>query len=322
MERVKALLARLKDITIRGYNVFQENRMSVYSSYATLFIVTAIFPCIALIISIVNLLPGYSAEDVTAIFFQLVPDLGPVEKFVETMMVNLQRQSGGLLASVAAVTTLWAASKGVSAIQNGLNELDQDPKLIAVEEREPETDKKAALIGKGMSIAKDTLKRLLFTLTLIVLIPALLLIDMLGDSIVNIISSIVKKLNPEVLDDTLSGITSLFHLSSLVVILFALFVIVEIYAALPAKRRKMKTQLPGALLTGVCWVAFTELFSFFIPRFYHASSLYGSLASLFLILLWLRFIVMILFGGAVLNHTLEEEKLNPETGSGSDPSDA
>lgn len=39
--------------------------------------------------------------------------------------------------------------------------------------------------------------------------------------------------------------------------------------------------------------------------------LYGSLASLFLIVLWLRFIVMILFGGAVLNRLLDDEKTWP-----------
>ena len=60
-------------------------------------------------------------------------------------------------------------------------------------------------------------------------------------------------------------------------------------------------------MTCACWFAFTELFAFFIPRFYHASNLYGSLAALFLLILWLRFVVMILFAGGVLNRTLEEE---------------
>ena len=76
---------------------------------------------------------------------------------------------------------------------------------------------------------------------------------------------------------------------------------------LSAKRRTLKSQLPGALFTGVCWFVFTKLFSIFIPRFYQASRLYGSLASLFLVLLWIRFIVIILFAGVVLNRVLEKE---------------
>lgn len=343
--------------------------MSVYSGYATLFIVTAIFPCIILIISIVNLLPGYSTKDVADIFFQILPDLGPIREFVESMMTNLKSQSGGLLASAAAVTTLWAASKGVSAVQKGLNQLDEAPvmtpepdaepaadsgaaadsdaelnaglaadsdeELIEGQDEDPDEDpnedpdaadkaakkeKAAGLIEKGKVLAKAILKRLFFTLMVIILIPALLVFEMLGDSIASLICSSIEKLNIEGLNDLMPYVDSIFNVTALVVILFALLVILTIFAFLPDKRRTLKSQIPGAILTGVCWLAFTELFSFFIPRFYHASSLYGSLASLFLLLLWLRFVVMILFGGGVLNRTLEEQKLAREAGGETDPS--
>ena len=78
MDRIKAQLPRLKDLVLRCFHMFQENRMSIYSGYATLFIVTAIFPCIVLIISIVNLLPGYSTEDVADILLQILPDRGKI----------------------------------------------------------------------------------------------------------------------------------------------------------------------------------------------------------------------------------------------------
>ena len=368
MDRVKALLSWLKDLALRGFAIFQANKMSVYSGYATLFIVTAIFPCLILIISIVNLLPGYSTKDVADIFFQILPDLGPIREFVESMMTNLKSQSGGLLASAAAVTTLWSASKGVSAVQKGLNQLDEAPVMTPAPDAEPgeelaadscegsdaaltaaldgnldadlgeepgeaadedpdedpsedadaedkvaKKEKLSGLIGKGMVLAKATLKRLLFTLMIIILIPALLVFEMLGDSIAGLICSSIEKLDIKGLNSLMPYVDSIFNVTALVVIAFALLVILEIFAHLPDKRRTLKSQLPGAILTGVCWLAFTELFSFFIPRFYHASSLYGSLASLFLLLLWLRFVVMILFGGGVLNRTLEERKFARET---------
>ena len=372
MDRVKALLSWLKNLALRGFAIFQANKMSVYSGYATLFIVTAIFPCLILIISIVNLLPGYSTKDVADIFFQILPDLGPIREFVESMMTNLRSQSGGLLASAAAVTTLWSASKGVSAVQKGLNQLDEAPVMTPApdaelaadsgkdsdaaltaaldgnldadlgeepgeaEDEDPDEDpsedadaedkaakkeKLSGLIGKGMVLAKATLKRLLFTLMIIILIPALLVFEMLGDSIAGLICSSIEKLNIEGLNSLMPYVDSIFNVTALVVIAFALLVILEIFARLPDKRRTLKSQLPGAILTGVCWLAFTELFSFFIPRFYHASSLYGSLASLFLLLLWLRFVVMILFGGGVLNRTLEEQKLAREADGVADEAD-
>ena len=301
MERVKGLLSQLKELILRGFDIFQRNNMTVYSGYSTLFIVTAIFPFIMLIISIVNLLPGYSTKDVSEILLQILPDLGPIKELVVSMMTDLKAQSGGLLASAAAVTTLWSASKGVSSIQKGLDQLDQDNSAA-------EEEAGSGIKEKGKGIVKGILKRLIFTLTLVILIPALLVFEMLGDSIAGFICSAIEKLNPEVLSSTLENVDSFFHITSVVVIFLALLVILQIYAILPEKRRTLRSQLPGALLTGVCWIAFTELFSFFIPRFYHASSVYGSLASLFLLLLWLRFVVMILFAGGVLNHALEEER--------------
>ena len=289
MDRVKALLSWMKNLALRGFAIFQANKMSVYSGYATLFIVTAIFPCIILIISIVNLLPGYSTKDVADIFFQILPDLGPLREFVESMMTNLKSQSGGLLASAAAVTTLWSASKGVSAVQKGLNQLDEAPVMTPAPDAapasnsaagedsdadmdesaesdaalgdEPDADaedkaakkeKAAGLIVKGMVIAKATLKRLLFTLMIIILIPALLVFEMLGDSIAGLICSSVEKLNIEGLNDLMPYVDSIFNVTALVVIAFALLVILEIFAHLPDKRRTLKSQLPGAILTGVC----------------------------------------------------------------------
>ena len=300
-------MARIKKLLLRAVSIFQENSMSVYTSYATLFIVTAVFPCIILIISIVNLLPGYSAKDVTDILFQVLPDLGPIKDLVVTMITDLKDQSGGLLASVAALTTLWSASKGVSAIQNGLNQLDR--KKLSSELNGEENN---ALLAKGKNTVKGILKRLLFTLMLVILIPGLLVFEMLGDSISDVISSIAEKVFPDSLDTALKNIDSIFNIGFVVVILLAFLVVLLIYAVLPGVRRTLKSQIPGALITGIAWFAFTELFSYFIPRFYHASNVYGSLASLFLLLMWLRYMVMILFGGCAINRAVEEEHAEME----------
>ena len=294
-------MKRLKDLLLSAVKIFQRNKMPVYTSYATLYIVTAIFPFIILIISVVNLLPWYSTKDVATVLFQILPDLGPIKELVVTLITDLKDQSGGLLASVAAITTLWSASKGVSAIQTGLNQLD-----LNRPENSPDGAGNA-LLSKGKTMALGITKRVLFTLMLVILIPALLVFQMLGGSIADIIQSIISKLDLDVLDSTLSKIDSFFNAGFLVVIVLAFVVILLIYAVLPNVRRTLKSQIPGALLTGVCWFVFTALFSYFIPRFYNASNVYGSLASLFLLLLWLRYMIMILFAGAAVNHAVEEE---------------
>ena len=274
---------RLKKLIPRGIKMFRENNMSIYSGYATLFIVTSLFPLIILILSIVNLIPGSSAKDVADILLRFLPGLESIKDLLESLLTDAKAKSGGLLASVAAVSAFWAASKGVWAIQRGLIQLEHKRQPSETKDHEI-----SEITAKGKGYIKGIVKRLLFTLLLVIMIPAMLVFEMLRDS--------------------LTHIHSLFDARSLAVMLYTFLVILLIYAVLPPKRRTIKSQLPGAIFTEICWIAFTELFSFFIPRFYRASNLYGSLAAVFLVLLWLRYMVMILFAGGVLNRTLEESR--------------
>ena len=275
MNRLKELFLRLKNSLSLGIEMFRENNMSVYAGYTTLFIVTSLFPFIILIISIVNLLPGYSTEQAADFLFKIMPILTSIRDLVESILSNLKNQSGGLLASAAAVTALWAASKGVFAVQRALNELEPED-----QDDESTESRSERLVEKGKGLVHRILKRLLFTLMLVLLFPALLVFGMLGGS----------------------------RIISWVFIIFVILVILLIYAVLPATRRTLKSQIPGVIFTVVGCIIFTELFSFFISRFYHSSYLYGSLATVFLVLMWLRYIMMILFAGCVLNRALEQSR--------------
>ncbi|MCR4709085.1 MAG: YihY/virulence factor BrkB family protein [Clostridiales bacterium] len=277
-------MQKYKELGLKTLKYFNEGEMTVYSGNATLFIITAAFPFIMLIIAIVNMLPGYSPKDVAEIFFKILPDLDSLKELVEAMIVNLKNQSGGILAGIAALTTLWSASQGVAAIQAGLNKLD------------------GTQTGKGIL---NIIKRLVCTLLLVVLFPALLVFEVLGESIKGVINNIMERIGLESIDSQLS---SILDLSFIIIILAALVVILFIYAYLPAQRHSLKSMLPGTIFCVVGWIVFTELFAFFIPRFYHASSLYGSLASLFLALLWIRIIIMILFFGGALNKALQDKQ--------------
>ena len=278
---------RLRSIAIRTGKLYVDCGMPVCSGNATLFIITAIFPLLMLVISIVNLLPGYSPENVSEIFFRLLPNLDAIRELVESMITNLRDQSGGLLASIAALTTLWSASGGVNAIRIGLDQLERG--------------------AKGRPLHSALLKRLLFTVLVVVLIPAFLLFNMLGGAMQRMLDSIIEKLGAEILLQWRDALSSAVQVGTLLVPIAALFTVLLVYAYLPAKHRKLKHCLPGTLFTGVSCYLFTQVFAYAIPRFYRASSLYGSLASLFLALLWIRIILMILFAGGALNKAIEDD---------------
>lgn len=263
-------------------SVFSENEMTVYSGYAALYILMAFVPLLMLIISTIINLPGYSVEDVIQFLTGFFPDIPQVQELIRNIINNLSQQSGGIVASISALTTLWSASNGLTAIQNGLERLR----------------------GIRRMNIKGKPRALLFTVIYVLLIPALLVFQILRSSVETMLNSIFVTLHLESLTSTISDV---MDLSGLIVLAASILIIVLTYTWLPAGRKTLKSQLPGSVFACIICGIFTFGFSYFIPRFWKMSAVYGSLAAIFLTAMWLKFMIMILFCGASLNTALEDE---------------
>jgi membrane protein len=204
-----------------------------------------------------------------------------VKEMLKEIISNLNRQSSGIVASVSALTSLWSASNGLSAIQTGLE------KLYGTQ--------RPSLVGKPMALA--------FTLLYILLIPSLLIFQVLRSTLTDILKAILAKIGLVSFAGNIGGI---LRLSGIVVLALMILVIVLTYTYLPNGKRTVKSQLPGSVFSCILWTVFTFGFAFFIPRFWKASSFYGSLAAVFLSAMWLKFIITILFYGASLNKSCAE----------------
>ncbi len=270
-------MEKIINIAKKMLKLCSNNDMDVYAGYAALFIITASFPFMMLILAVVNMLPFYSPEDFIDLLFKFIPDIAEVKAMVTSLLVNMKSQSNGLLASITALTTLWSASAGVSAIQKGL-------KKITVHSAK-----------KGSKLIA-----LLYTFLFIVMIPAMLVFQMLSDSIRTLLLSLSARFG---LDIITQHIDSILQISGLVTIILSALVILLTYTYLPGGKRPLKKQVPGTIFTAVAWYLFSAIFSLVMPRVWKFS-LYGSLAALFLILMWLRFIMLILFYGAALNKVI------------------
>ena len=273
---------RFVKLVTNTLRVFSSNEMSVYSGYATLYILMAMIPLLMLVIAVINLLPGFSADDFSAWLSQFIKDLPAVQSMLDSVIRNLNSQSGGLVASVSALTTLWSASNGVSAIQTGLEQI----------------------AGQRKSGLKGKPKVLAVTLLFILLIPALLLTQLLKQPLIDLVDTLAASLPAAALPAILKKI---LESSGPVALAAMVFLIVVCYAWLPSEKTDFRSQLPGALFTSVGAAAFTLAFGFFMGNFWKASSVYGSLAAVFLTAMWMKFIITILFYGASLNRALKEK---------------
>ena len=259
--------------------IYAENEMGVYSGYTTLYILMAMVPLLTLVIGLVNLVPTVDLEHFKSVMQELLPNVPQVQALLETVIANVNRRAGTLAVSVSVLASLWSASNGVAAIQAGLHKIN----------------------GAGGSFVKKRGAALLYTLLFILLIPALLIFRVLRGSIENLAASLSNLLN---LPDIAGWVLRFMSYSGLVTLALMVIIILLTYTFLQGQRRKLSYQLPGAVFTTLLWLAFSGVFEIFITRFWKASSLYGSLAAIFLAAMWLKSITMILFYGEALNEAL------------------
>lgn len=74
--------------------------------------------------------------------------------------------------------------------------------------------------------------------------------------------------------------------------------------ACPRSGRVKRRILPGACATVLLWAVFSKLFGVFIGRFSNLSVVYGSIAGVFILIVWLNFIAFFLLLGNSVNAML------------------
>lgn len=255
-----------------------ENDLLVYSGHASLLIITAAFPFLTLIVSILNNMPQYSPQDLIDLINSILPDLPEIHSLVSRMIYNLKAQSSPFVTGVSLVITLWFASSGVSAIQAGM-------KRITLNSDRSRWDKPIALLYMFIFMA---------------MILAQLVFQVFSNSITDAAEAIAGDGAPWI-----SKMLEVFSLGELITNILLFFVILITYTYLPGGRRKLRDQIPGAFLAAVVSIVVSRAFAYFIPRLWTSSVLYGSLAALFLLIMWLRIIMYVLFVGQVINTVLK-----------------
>ena len=280
---------KLKRIITNTWKIFSQKEMTVYAGHTTLYIVMSFVPLLMLITSIVNLLPFFNTDDLSHFLLKILPDLDQIRDMILNLIRNISGQSRGLMLSVSAILSLWSASRGVAALQKAM-----------------------ARVYDIKNPLRSLITVILYTLLLLILVPALLVFHLLGDTIRDALI--------ELIPDSGVLIGLIMRVSRLVTLGVTVFLVVLTYTFLSGRTKSLKSQLPGAIFTMLIGEGFSRGFAFFIPRFWKSASYYGPLASIFLVIMWLRTLMTILLLGASLNRALEEERaarealaLNAET---------
>ncbi len=237
----------------------------------------SLIPIILLLMTLVQYTPITMTAVMDALS-QVFPS--SVEGMIRSIVTQAYAQSGSVI-SVTILVALWSAGKGVLSVTSGLNCVYEN-----IETR---------------NYIYLRIRASFYTVLFILAIVLSLLLSVFGNSI----SAIVNEHAP-----FFRHITDFIIRIRTVVTLAVLTCFWDIvYRFLPNRKNRRKTtlkrQLPGAVFTACGWLLISFLFSMYLDIFTGFSSMYGSMTTLILIMLWLYMCMYVILLGGEVNALLE-----------------
>lgn len=265
MLRVKNFYTQIKSFL----DELSKDSVSAYSAEAAFFLVVSFFPFLMLLITLFQYIP-FTEEILAVLTDDYLP--GEIGNMVKTILDELSKKTGTTIISVTALTTLYAASRGIFSFIKGLNgvyKVDETRNYVALR-----------------------LSSLLYTAIFAIGLTFALVLLVFGN---HILSWLAHKFT------FMEELNFILLLKQIVAFLFLTVFFWLIYRFAPNRKTKFFAELPGAIFSSVGWLIFSLCFSFYISHIGNFSYLYGSLTTVVVVMLWLYFCMYIVFLGAELN---------------------
>ena len=228
----------------------------------------SIIPIIILLCSLLPLTTLQKSDLLKAVS-EVMPS--PIVPMMSSLIESLYNSTVGVT-SVAAIVTVWSASKGMLSIMRGLNAMNG-----VVEDRN-------YFVQRILASFYTILLLIVLLLSLVFMVFGTTLVRLLNDriSILDHLMSIAMHFKP------------LFSWGILTLVFMV------IYAYVPNVKLKLTKQFPGALFTAISWNLFSWGFSAYIEQF-NDFGVYGSLSTIIVVMMWLYFCMYLLLVGAHIN---------------------
>ncbi len=284
MKHIKLFLGKLIDYML-------DDRVSVYAAQVSFFVIISAIPLVMLLIPLIQFLIPLSQDTVTKAILAVLPSSEETQRFVTSLLNDVYTNSASTIISVSAITTLWAASKGIYSLQQGLNSI--------------------AYTKETRNIVVQRLLSIVYTLGFIFVLIFTLGVLLFGNKLQLLLESWIPSLA------YFSSVIILFR-TGLSITLFMLFFVL-IYTILPNKKLSFWKQIPGAAFTTFGWLIFSYVYSLYIDHVANFSYIYGSLTAIILLMLWLYICMNIVLLGAELNKMLEDRSIRRQSDPSSQP---
>lgn len=263
-----SMVKKLYQIFYRFGRQMTIKNISSFAASTAFFLFISLIPILYLVCSIlpyVNITQEALRESIDAV----LP--GVIGMFLNSIIADVYGRSAGGI-SLAVLVMLWSAGKGMMALMRGLNAVN-----------EVEEEKNYFFV------------RVVAATYTILLIAAL---------VISMVFSGFGKFILKMLIDSIPGGDMLYSVLGRIRFLYSWIVLtvlfMTIYSYVPGRRQKFLMQLPGAFFTAIIWNGFSLGFSVYL-EYFGDFGVYGSLATVVIVLLWLYCMSYIVMVGAHIN---------------------
>ena len=269
MKKIKQIYQNITNITA-GVSA---DHVGAYAAQTSYFFMLCMIPIILLLLTMVQYTPVTKADVMTAVI-QVFPS--SVDSLITSIVNQVYNQSTGVI-PITIVVALWSAGKGVLAMTSGLNCVYK--------------------CNETRNYVFLRIRATIYTVMFIIVIIFLLVLSVFG----NTLNLFIAEHIPIMLGVAEKLLETRIIITPIVLVAFSLM----IYKFLPNRRDKFRYQIPGAMFSAVGWMIISWIFSVYLDVFKGFSSMYGSLTTIVLIMLWMYFCMYCILLGGELNVLLD-----------------
>ncbi|SMC76421.1 membrane protein [Fulvimarina manganoxydans] len=279
-----------KDIALRLYTSFFDDRVMLIAAGATFYLLLALFPAFAVFVSLYGFVndPATISEHI-AFIGRFLPQAGT--ELLQSQLDTLVNQDPASL-SVGFLTglvfALWSANNGIKTLFEAMN--------IAYGEVE------------HRSFLKLNAVAFCFTMSMIIVVIVLF-------AAIGVVPAIMAIFGLQSVTESMIA-----ALRWPVVFLLIVCAIAAIYRYGPSRRRaRWKWVMLGAFLTALVWLGASIGFSWYLQNFANYNATYGSLGAVIGFMMWVWISSVIFIVGAEINAEIEHQTAIDTTGQPAQP---
>ncbi len=274
------------------FSRISKDRLPLFAAQSSFFICISAIPFVMLLLSLARVIVPDLTDDLIGIVRAAIP--ASSHDLFDLVISDVVDKAAFPLISVAAVSTLWASSRGLLSVVRGVSEV----------------------YGKKIegSLFSRIVKAVVYTAIFVVVLIAALVLLVFGKYLRDTMTSSIGDVPMFI---RYKEVISFFVLTLFFTVLY-FFVAKGVFSSPlfrweKGSRAKFREQMPGAAIAAAGWVLFSFFYSLYFENFPRLSYLYGSLAAIVFFMLWIYFCMLILLAGCEINKLLSERKAKKQT---------